>query len=224
MLGRYTVIDGHHSRLRTLLKRFPEAEEIGTAGDSFFIVFAKPSDAVRFSLLAQHESRDSGREMTAIRDRIGIHVGEVFIDDEPEGQRSRDLYGLQVDTCARIMSLGDADQILLSRFAFDSARQVLKGDDIVGLESLSWINHRGLSSEGRRRTGRGLRGRRGEQSGTAAPGRFFESPSRSESRRRARAWLASGDKSDHSKYRMDSREKPRRRRLWRGLVRPAQNS
>ena len=45
-------------------------------------------------------------------DRIGIHVGEVFIDDAPSGTRSRDLFGLQVDTCARIMSLGGAHQIL----------------------------------------------------------------------------------------------------------------
>src|SRR5207237_3531150 len=45
------LIQQHHSRLRAVLAGFPEGEEIDTAGDSFFIVFAKPSDAVKFSLL-----------------------------------------------------------------------------------------------------------------------------------------------------------------------------
>ena len=81
-------------------------------------------------------------------DRIGIHVGEVFIDDAASGTRSRDLFGLQVDTCARIMSLAGAHQILASRFAFDSARQVLKGEDIAGIGPLSWLNHGTYSLKG----------------------------------------------------------------------------
>src|SRR5512138_3404072 len=40
----------HHALVRQLLKQFPEAEEISTAGDSFLLVFMKPSDAVRFAL------------------------------------------------------------------------------------------------------------------------------------------------------------------------------
>ena len=125
-----------------MLRTFTEGEEIDTAGDSFFIVFAKPSDAVKFSLLVQAKFRAlAGETRREIFDRIGIHVGEVFIDDHPSGSRSRDLFGLQVDTCARIMSLGVANQILLSRFAFDSARQVLKGEEIADIGPLSWLNH-----------------------------------------------------------------------------------
>jgi len=52
----------------------------------------------------------------------GIHVGEVWIEEHEGTDKARDLYGLQVDTCARVQSLGQADQILLSRFPFDSAR------------------------------------------------------------------------------------------------------
>ena len=94
----------------------------------------------------------------AVFDRIGIHVGEVFIDQEPVGGRSRDLFGLQVDTSARIMSLGSAHQILLSRFAFDSARQVLKGEDIAGIGALSWLNHGSYVLRGVEEPGRDLRG------------------------------------------------------------------
>ena len=50
-------IKRRHQLLRDLLKGFGEAEEISTAGDSFFIVFARPSDALRFALLLQSRLR-----------------------------------------------------------------------------------------------------------------------------------------------------------------------
>ena len=84
---------------------------------------------------------------TAVRDRIGIHVGEVVIDEQATGGGRR-LSGLQVDTCARVMSLGEANQILISRLAFDSARQVLKGEDIAGIGPLTWLNHGNYSLKG----------------------------------------------------------------------------
>src|SRR5437868_12650638 len=39
------------------------------------------------------------------------------------------------------MSLADGDQILLTRSAFDNARQVLRGLELPNLQSLSWLNH-----------------------------------------------------------------------------------
>jgi class 3 adenylate cyclase/tetratricopeptide (TPR) repeat protein/tRNA A-37 threonylcarbamoyl transferase component Bud32 len=137
------VIQRHHSIIREILGQFSEGEEIETAGDSFFIVFTKPSDAVKFSLLVQARLRALSSEVgRLVFDRIGIHVGEVWIE-EREGTtgKAQDLYGLQVDTCARVQSLGQADQILLSRFPFDSARQALKGEELHGIGTLSWLNH-----------------------------------------------------------------------------------
>jgi class 3 adenylate cyclase/tRNA A-37 threonylcarbamoyl transferase component Bud32 len=143
ILGDRTAIEliqRHHAGLRAILSRFPEAEEIGTAGDSFFIVFTKPSDATQFALLAQHVTRALGRESgTPLLDRIGIHVGEIFIQERDGKQR--DLFGIQVDTTTRIMSLGGADQIVLSRFAFDNARQILHGFALPELGELAWLNH-----------------------------------------------------------------------------------
>src|SRR5512140_3433062 len=43
--------------VRQTLKEFPDGEEIETAGDSFLLIFAKPSDAVRFALLVQARFR-----------------------------------------------------------------------------------------------------------------------------------------------------------------------
>jgi len=135
-------IQQHHAVVRELLGRFSEALEIVTAGDSFFIVFAKPSDAVTFSLLLQALLRSLAQESgVAIPDRIGIHVGEVFVEEREGSRKPIDLYGIQVDSSARVMSLAQGDQILMTRFAFDNAQQILKGEAIQGIGPLSWLNH-----------------------------------------------------------------------------------
>ena len=140
--GAVMLIQQHHAALRALLAQFPEGEEIETAGDSFFLVFTKPSDAVRFALLWQHRLRTLAHETgKPLLDRIGIHVGEVFVDEQGPDHKPKDFYGLQVDTCARVMSLGEGDQILLTRTAFDSARQILRGEELSGLGPLEWLNH-----------------------------------------------------------------------------------
>jgi class 3 adenylate cyclase len=76
------VIQRHHAAIREVLSQFREGEEIETAGDSFFIVFTKSSDAVKFSLFVQARLRalavGVGRPAF---DRIGIHVGEVWIQE-----------------------------------------------------------------------------------------------------------------------------------------------
>jgi WD40 repeat protein/serine/threonine protein kinase/class 3 adenylate cyclase len=138
----FALILRHHSIVRELLSCFDRAEEISTAGDSFFLVFAKPSDAVKFALLLQARLRALAKKTgQPVLDRIGIHVGEVVIEEQAAPGKPRDFYGIQVDTCARVMSLGKGGQTLLTRFAFDNARQVLKGQDLEGLSNLSWVNH-----------------------------------------------------------------------------------
>ncbi len=73
---------------------------------------------------------------TALQNRIGIHSGEVVIEERDGAGRPRDLYGSQVDIAARTMSLPSADQVLLTRAAFDDARQVRKGEDVESLNRL----------------------------------------------------------------------------------------
>ncbi len=140
--GAIDAIQAHHALFREVLGSFDDGEVISTTGDAFFLVFAKPSDAVKFSLLAQAGLRRLAEgNGHPVFDRIGIHVGEVWVDETAAPGKGKDLYGIQVDACARVSSLGGADQILLTRFAFDSARQVLKGDDLDNLAPLSWLNH-----------------------------------------------------------------------------------
>lgn len=136
------ILEEHQDLVRDTLHAFDEGEEISTAGDSFFLVFTRPSDAVKFSLLLQHRLRqfelDQRHELAL---RVGLHVGEVLIAETEGKEQARDLYGMQVDICARVSALAQGRQILMTRFAFDSARQVLKGTDLEGIGPLVWMNH-----------------------------------------------------------------------------------
>ena len=136
------LIQEQRALVRQLLTTYPGAEEIETAGDSFLLSFSKPSDAVRFALVLQRRLRGLNREdATPLQERIGIHLGEVVIEEHATGVKPKDLYGIQIDTCARVMSLAKGGQVLMSHGVFDNARQVLKGEDIEGMGALEWLNH-----------------------------------------------------------------------------------
>jgi class 3 adenylate cyclase/cephalosporin-C deacetylase-like acetyl esterase len=137
-----TLLESHRRIVRELLKRAADAEEIETAGDSFLLLFARPSDAVKFALVLQQQTGASAKERkVALAVRIGIHVGEVVIQEHAQGPKPKDLHGSQVDVCARVMSLARGGQILLTRAVFDSARQALKGEEVRGLNELQWLDH-----------------------------------------------------------------------------------
>jgi len=84
------VIQCHHAAIREVLSQFREGEEIETAGDSFFIVFTKSSDAAKFSLFVRARLRalavGAGRP---VFDRIEIHVGEVWIQEHETPAKPR---------------------------------------------------------------------------------------------------------------------------------------
>jgi hypothetical protein len=77
--------------VRDTLKVFAEGGEIETAGDSFLIVFSKPSDAVRFSLLLQSRFRSLTTEGTipnnpqwVFEEKLGEGgFGEVWVAQNP---------------------------------------------------------------------------------------------------------------------------------------------
>jgi class 3 adenylate cyclase len=146
------LIQQHHTLVRELLSALPGATEIETAGDSFFLAFKAPSDAVRFAMQFQARLRKLAKTVGyPLQDRIGIHVGEVFRHMEVDTDRLADLNGIQVDTCARVMSLAGPSQTLLTRFAFDNAQQMLKNVKIEGVGTLEWNSHglyhlKGISS------------------------------------------------------------------------------
>ena len=136
------LVRQHHDLVRNILASTATGEEVSTSGDSFFIAFATPSEAVTFALRMQSRLEDMNEaEGTDIQDRIGIHVGEVYADNAKVAGKTFDFNGIQVDTAARIMSLAQGRQILMSRFAYDNAFQMLNGYEIDGIPDIEWKNH-----------------------------------------------------------------------------------
>jgi len=134
------LLQEHHRLVRQTLSQFAGAEEVLLAGDSFLVLFPMPSEAVKCALALQGRLRQFNQGRAApVQDRFGLHLGEVVIEETGPGQRN--VHGMQVDTCARVMSLAQPAQILLTRPVFDNARQSLKGEEIEGAGPLTWLNH-----------------------------------------------------------------------------------
>ncbi len=132
-------LQAHAVAVKRILDQFPEAAEITRSNRNYFIVFTKPSDAVRFTLLLQSAGRPVAGSPSSDSIRTGIHMGEILPESKTSAQR--DLYQIQVDVATRLLFLAKAGQILLTRPVFDNARQVLKGEELEGIGPLRWLSH-----------------------------------------------------------------------------------
>ena len=82
--------------------------EIGTEGDSFFVVFHRPADAVAAAVAAQRGlATEPWPPDATIRVRMGLHTGEGLIS-------GGSYVGLDVHRAARIASAGHGGQVLIS--------------------------------------------------------------------------------------------------------------
>ncbi|MBM4040624.1 MAG: hypothetical protein FJ290_19125, partial [Planctomycetes bacterium] len=135
------VVDEHRRTFREALREL-DGREVETAGDSFLVVFAAPSEGVKFALrlqAAMRGARAATPELPPVR--VGLHQGQVVVREHAEGPKPLDIYGVQVSTAARIMDLARGGQILCSRAVFDDARAILRGSDLAGLGPVAWCNH-----------------------------------------------------------------------------------
>lgn len=114
------AVSAHDRLFRECLAKYNGVERDDT-GDGFFATFNLPSDAVRFAL-AFHQGLAALDLPTPLITRVGIHMGEILRVPK-HGARGVKLVGLAIDTSARVMSLAQGRQILLTRHAFDSVRQ-----------------------------------------------------------------------------------------------------
>jgi DNA-binding NarL/FixJ family response regulator/class 3 adenylate cyclase len=106
--GYADVMADHELLLR---RAFQDAggHEINTQGDSFFVAFRRPKEAVAAAVDAQRAvARHSWPEDAEMRVRIGIHTGEATVT----GDR---YVGLAVHRAARICAAGHGGQVLLSQ-------------------------------------------------------------------------------------------------------------
>lgn len=118
------LIGQHDALFRETLSRHHGTVQSDT-GDGFFAVFDRPTEALLFALSFV---RDLSRiqKPARLHVRIGIHAGEiVHLQEEASADGESGpakLVGLALDTTHRIMSLAQADQILMTHMAFDTAR------------------------------------------------------------------------------------------------------
>jgi class 3 adenylate cyclase len=100
------LLERHHELIRAHLGYF-RGKEIDTAGDGFFAIFDGPGRAIRCACAI----RDSVRELD-LQVRIGLHTGECELVDDKVG-------GIAVHIGARVASLAQADEVLVSRTVKD---------------------------------------------------------------------------------------------------------
>jgi predicted ATPase len=96
------VLAEHHRLLREVWARH-RGVELETAGDAFFVAFARASDAVAAAAEAQQVL-----EPTPVRIRVGIHTGEPLLAETG-------YVGVAVHQAARIASAGHGGQVVISQ-------------------------------------------------------------------------------------------------------------
>lgn len=96
----------HHRIMRAAIEAHG-GHEIDTAGDGFFVAFARAGDAIAAALAAQRELHATESGEAALRVRMGLHSAEPYVH---EGS----YHGVGVHRAARICAAGHGGQILLS--------------------------------------------------------------------------------------------------------------
>src|SRR5687768_5847180 len=134
------LLNRHDQLLRDTLASVPGARVEQDTGDGVFAVLPTASDAVRAALRFQWlmHSEPWLPDVT-LRARVGIHLGEVA-QTSVRQDGGHKLVGAPVDLAARVMSLAAGGQILMTREAFNNARQFV---DIVDsdLPPVRWSAH-----------------------------------------------------------------------------------
>src|SRR5439155_17671423 len=101
------LLDRHRSLLRESFVRHA-GYEVTTEGDSFFVAFATPGEAVLAAAQGQRamaaEDWPAGVDVAV---RMGLHLGEVT-------ERDGDYVGVEIHRAARIAAIGHGGQVLAS--------------------------------------------------------------------------------------------------------------
>ena len=97
-------------------------QEMGTEGDSFFVVFASAADAVRCCVAAQRSL--AGYRWPGdlpVRVRMGLHAGEPARHED-------DYVGMDVHRAARIAAAAHGGQVVMSQVTWHLAQPGLAGE------------------------------------------------------------------------------------------------
>jgi len=120
-----SLIQVKYLRLVRSAVREHNGKEVMTIGDSFFLTFENPDDALECSMAIQRTlyTQPIYTPHGPLQLRIGIHVGspEYF---------ERSWHGTDVDIAARIEGIGSPGQIVLT----DAARNAMSGEGLKALK------------------------------------------------------------------------------------------
>ena len=120
----YRTVIGDHERLLRGAWSESGGRELDADGDSFFVAFRRPRQAVEAAVAAQHAlAAHEWPDGVDLRVRIGVHTGEAT----PVGDQ---YVGLAVHRAARICDAGHGGQVLISettRSLLDDEEAELKG-------------------------------------------------------------------------------------------------
>jgi predicted ATPase/class 3 adenylate cyclase len=123
------ALDGQRAVLRSAWVTW-NGSEMGTEGDSFFVVFETVRDAVNATLQAQREmARHSWPNGERVRVRVGMHTGEPVAHDGG-------YVGMDVHRAARVAGVAHGGQIVIT----DASRRIV-GDQLPAdarLVDLGW--------------------------------------------------------------------------------------
>lgn len=129
------VRDHHDPILKREIEKDGRGLIVKFIGDAVMAVFSEPSKAVQCALDIQnslHAFNNSQSDLEDINVRIGLHMGQVSV----ENNLQIDVFGRHVNRAARIESLAEGGQILLSYPVFDSAKGWLGSHT-----DIEWVKH-----------------------------------------------------------------------------------
>ena len=116
----YSKLLIHHEIVRKNISRY-RREEIKTIGDSFLIQFKSAVDAVKVGISIQNDFKEYNKdkkEVDQILLRIGIHIGDIFIEDN-------DIFGDGVNVASRIEPLADTGGICISADVYNVVKKII---------------------------------------------------------------------------------------------------
>jgi len=123
---RWMEILGHHNDLIKAHVAAHRGRVVKNQGDGYLLCFPSARQALLCSIGVQRDLDRVERERPelAVRIRIGMHTGEVLLDDEG------DLFGRHVLIAARVGSAADGGEILVSSLVRHIAEP--RGDLVFG--------------------------------------------------------------------------------------------
>ena len=145
-------VSRHDEIIKQCLSEVPDAKILNETGDGFLIRFTDPSDAVNTALRLQYRLSLEKCEGESINIRMGLNMGLITEMDETNRGGTRAV-GMPINLVARVMDLGGAGQILMTRVVYDDAKQFVRNHPDSGLSDRvlsppEWVAHGSYEIDG----------------------------------------------------------------------------